>query len=233
MSSESIDELIAAVRREADAAEFPIDAPVYHRAGRDPKDPILFAGSLAAPLCIVGRDLGKDEVAAGQPLIGAAGRLVRLGVLKAWGDPKGAETQPAEGLPLQEALEYVAPHQHGALQAARQQGVCRVRPPPIPAVPRTIAHSALARASSHHPGLQGVRVVRALYRPRCVHSRGKTDAPIRVGVPLPAPTAIDRPGTAFKEITVFPLPHPSPLNRRWYDRFPAMLADRLPKSVRN
>jgi uracil-DNA glycosylase len=30
-----------------------------------------------------------------------------------------------------------------------------------------------------------------------------------------------------KEMTVFPLPHPSPLNRRWYDRFPAMLADRL------
>lgn len=30
-----------------------------------------------------------------------------------------------------------------------------------------------------------------------------------------------------KEITVFPLPHPSPLNRRWYDRFPVMLADRL------
>ena len=33
------------------------------------------------PLCIVGRDLGKDEVRAGQPLIGAAGRLVRAGIL--------------------------------------------------------------------------------------------------------------------------------------------------------
>lgn len=87
MSSESISELIAAVRREADEAEFPIDEPVYQRAGRDPKDPILFAGTLAAPLCVVGRDLGKDEVAAGQPLIGAAGRLVRRGVLAAWEDP--------------------------------------------------------------------------------------------------------------------------------------------------
>ena len=29
MSCESIEELIAAVRREADAAEFPIDEPVY------------------------------------------------------------------------------------------------------------------------------------------------------------------------------------------------------------
>ena len=32
---------------------------------------------------------------------------------------------------------------------------------------------------------------------------------------------------ADKEITVFPLPHPSPLNRRWYGKFPDMLAERL------
>ena len=91
MPSESIPELIAAVRREADKSEFPIDEPVYRRAGRDPKEPILFAGDLKAPLCIVGRDLGKDEVAAGQPLFGAAGRLVRLGILSTWGQPKGLE----------------------------------------------------------------------------------------------------------------------------------------------
>jgi uracil-DNA glycosylase len=107
MPGESITELIAALRREADVADFPIDEPVYRRVGRDPKDPILFAGSLDAPVCIVGRDLGKDEVAAGQPLIGAAGRLVRLGVLAAWGDHGGHEPQPQPGPPLQEALRYV------------------------------------------------------------------------------------------------------------------------------
>lgn len=35
-----------------------------------------------------------------------------------------------------------------------------------------------------------------------------------------------------REIIVFPLPHPSPLNRRWYNKFPAMLAGRLAE-VRN
>src|SRR5262249_3535660 len=68
MPRQSINELVAAVRGEADAADFPIDEPVYRRAGREPKDPILFAGSLEASVCFVGRDLGKDEVAAGQPL---------------------------------------------------------------------------------------------------------------------------------------------------------------------
>src|SRR5262245_46651518 len=102
MPSESVSDLIAAVRREADTGEFPIDEPVYRRAGRDPKDPILFAGSLEAPVCFVGRDLGKDEVAAGQPLIGAAGRLVRLGILSAWGASSAVEAPLASGLPLQE-----------------------------------------------------------------------------------------------------------------------------------
>jgi uracil-DNA glycosylase len=32
---------------------------------------------------------------------------------------------------------------------------------------------------------------------------------------------------AWKAVVVRPLPHPSPLNRRWYAKFPEMLARRL------
>jgi uracil-DNA glycosylase len=78
--TEKTSELIEAVRREAERSGFPIDAEVYERSGRDPNLPIMFAGALDAPLCIVGRDLGKDEVRAGQPPIGAAGRLVRFSI---------------------------------------------------------------------------------------------------------------------------------------------------------
>ncbi len=76
----TIEHLIEDVQREAARAPFPVDSPVYERAGRDSLVPILFAGSLDAPFCIMGRDLGKDEVAAAQPLIGAGGRLVRAGI---------------------------------------------------------------------------------------------------------------------------------------------------------
>ncbi len=65
------------------SAEFPIDEAVYQRAGRDPCEPILCAGSLDAPFCSVGRDLGADEVLAGEPQIGAAGRQVRSGLYQA------------------------------------------------------------------------------------------------------------------------------------------------------
>jgi uracil-DNA glycosylase len=78
------DQLIEAITREAKRADFPIDVAVYERAGKDPKRPILCAGALDAPLCVFARDLGKDEVARGEPLVGAAGRLVRQGIVAAW-----------------------------------------------------------------------------------------------------------------------------------------------------
>ena len=70
-----------AAHAEALRADFPIDEPVYlQRRRRTRKRPILFAGSLDAPICVFGRDLGKDEVAEGGAARSApAGRMVRRG----------------------------------------------------------------------------------------------------------------------------------------------------------
>src|SRR5262249_17727131 len=82
----------------------PIDTPVYLHAKKDPFQPILYAGSLAAPVCFFGRDLGKDEVRLGQPLIGAGGRLVREGILDPLrGRPAGAKYSQAQ---LGHAIEH-------------------------------------------------------------------------------------------------------------------------------
>jgi uracil-DNA glycosylase len=100
----TLEQLIAAVRREALHADFPVDAPVYERAGRDPTRPILCAGSLEAPVCVLGRDLGKDEVREGQPLIGAGGRLVRAGLYQArHGEPAPPSDRRLESV-LNDAL---------------------------------------------------------------------------------------------------------------------------------
>src|SRR5690349_21501632 len=97
----TIERLLDAIRREAERAEFPIDRAVYERAAKDPIVPILFAGSLDAPVCVFGRDLGKDEVAQGQPLIGAGGRLVREGLCLANGiEPKKSDRR------LEAALQF-------------------------------------------------------------------------------------------------------------------------------
>jgi uracil-DNA glycosylase len=226
MRKESVPELIAAVRREADAADFPIDEPVYRRAGRDPKDPILFAGSFEAPVCFVGRDLGKDEVAAGQPLIGAAGRLVRIGILSAWGDGEIAASRPAKELPLQDALEHAlltntVPYKPPGNKAYAESVRRRFRP-------------FLEKMLSQHwkgrhvitLGTEAFQWFEPYADPVEFGSDGKTEARFESAFRcrLPLDDGDQRQG---KEITVFPLPHPSPLNQRWYGEFPEMLAERL------
>jgi uracil-DNA glycosylase len=226
MHNESIPELIAAVRREADAADFPIDEPVYRRAGRDPKDPILFAGSLEAPVCFVGRDLGKDEVAAGQPLIGAAGRLVRTGLLEAWGEGNDTEPQPTSGPPLQDALQYAlltntVPYKPPGNKAYAESIRRRFRP----FLEGLLTH----HWKGHHLITLGTEAFQ-WFEPYAdsaeFSARGKTEARFESAFHCRLP--FDRVGQHHnKEITVFPLPHPSPLNQRWYGKFPGMLAERL------
>ena len=141
--TEQASELIDAVRREAERVGSPIDTEVYARSGRDPKLPIMFASALDAPFCIVGRDLGRDEVRAGQPLI--------------------------------EDFEWFAPY---AEETAFQ----------------TDGATATRFEKSFRCLLPGNR-----------YKGGCND----------------------KTLLVYPLPHPSPLNRRWFSRFPVMLARRL------
>ncbi len=225
MPTESIPTLLAAIRREADAADFLIDEPVYRRAGREPRDPILFAGSLDAPVCFVGRDLGKDEVAAGQPLIGAAGRLVRLGVIAAWGEGARQETPSDPGPPLQEALAHVlltntVPYKPPGNKAYAESVRRRFRP----FLERLLALHWRGRHVITL-GTEAFQWFEPYMDPAAFASKGKTEARFESAFHCRLPLGPDR--SSSKELTVFPLPHPSPLNRRWYDRFPGMLADRL------
>ncbi len=227
MSKESLEDLVAAVRREAEAAEFPVDEPVYRRNGRDPHDPVLFAGSIEAPLCFMGRDLGKDEVAAAQPLIGAAGRLVRIGVLEAWGRPAPGETKDADaGPPLQEALEYVlltntVPYKPPGNKAYAESVRRRFRP----FVERLLADYWTGRHLITL-GAEAFGWFEPYLEPDDLAAHGKGDVRFESSFLCRLPRHGS--GAAHpREITVYPLPHPSPLNRRWYDRFPQMLAGRL------
>ncbi len=87
----TIEELCEEIRASARREDFPIDVPVYERFKKDPFQPILYAGSLHAPVCIFGRDLGKDEVRLGQPLIGAGASSCAKGCCGP-GEPRVART---------------------------------------------------------------------------------------------------------------------------------------------
>jgi uracil-DNA glycosylase len=225
---ETIEDLIRSVKLEAERAEFPIDVAVYDRAARDSKTPILFAGSLDASTCIVGRDLGADEVHAGQPLIGAAGRMVRKGIARAWcsAPQSGENIQPAdfdhdEGLRhvlLSNTVPFKPPGNKAYTRAVRQ----RFRP---------FLERLLAEHWKGHQvitlGTEAFLWFEPYADPSAFEAIKHSDSRFDVALSCWIPADPGRPNSTGKAIQLYPLPHPSPLNRRWYSRFPEMLSRRL------
>lgn len=203
-----IDEAEAEARREP----FPVDEPVYEKARRDPLRPILFAGSPGAPVAILARDLGKDEVAAAQPLIGAGGKLVRAEIVKAHGGGK-----PEEALKYA-LLTNTVPFKPPGNKAYAESVRARFRPFVAELLARFWSGSQVLTL-----GTEAFRWFEPYAEGGAFPASAATDA--RFDDAYPCRLAL--PGLAPKEILVRPLPHPSPLNRRWYSRFPEMLARRL------
>ena len=217
-----IDDLIADVRHKAERSEFPIDLAVYEKAGRDPRDPILFAGSLDAPVCVFGRDLGKDEVARAQPLVGAGGKLVRQGLIRAFGGTtaKGAD-----------------PFLESALHFALLTNTVPYKPPGNKAYPGKVKERFRPFVSELLAVFwKGARVIclgteafqwfAPYAEPGAAAEFWARDD--RYEADLPCEIHFEHAGREVrKTISLGPLPHPSPLNQRWYGRFPALLDARL------
>jgi uracil-DNA glycosylase len=224
--TEDIGELLDEIWREATRADFPVDTEVYQRSGRDPTRPILFAGSLDVPICIVGRDLGKDEVRAGQPLIGAAGRLVRSGIIHAW---EQSQTSKQSSKPHD-------PEYEGALQHVLLTNTVPFKPIGNKAYSHAIRERFrpfLERFLVNHWKGQNVITLGtqafAWFAPYGDDAEIKTAGMGRFDMAFRCTLPACNNGLHLcgKPVTVYPLPHPSPLNRRWYAQFPGMLAARL------
>ncbi|WP_231636810.1 MULTISPECIES: uracil-DNA glycosylase family protein [Planktothricoides] len=218
----AIQDLIAQIHAEAQREEFPLDRPVYESAGLDPTAPILYAGNLASQLCIFARDLGKDEVSAQQPLYGAAGRLVRQGLYRAM-----FHQEPTSPTDLQKVCDRVlltntVPYKPPGNKAYSTAVKKRFRP-------------FLEQLLVEH--WQGDRIITLgneafewftpygkkgeLSEFFCIGDR--YTASIEVTLPATNHASITRP----KIVTLMPLPHPSPLNQKYYAQFPQLLAERL------
>lgn len=88
--------LVREITAEARRAPFDVCLATYAEAGRDPHVPILCAGDPAAPFCALGRELGRDEVLAGEPLVGMAGRRFRRAFHDAVRPPGSAPAPKSE-----------------------------------------------------------------------------------------------------------------------------------------
>ena len=217
-----IESLIAAVRQEAARSEFPVDRPVYEKAGKDPLDPVLFAGSLDAPVCVFGRDLGKDEVARGEPLVGAGGKLVRQGLLRAFG---------AEDDPLEDALKFAiltntVPYKPPGNKAYPERVKSRFRP--------FVAELLTSFWKGDRViclGTEAFDWFAPYAEPGAAEAFWKRDDRYEADLPCIV-QAVHNGKTVRKAIVLSPLPHPSPLNARWYGLFPSLLDARLAATAR-
>jgi len=220
----AIEQLIAQIQSEAERTSFPIDEPVYQAANLKPTQPILYAGNLASQLCFFGRDLGIDEVHARQPLYGAAGRLVRQGVYRAVYHQKSSQNEEllavCDHVLLTNTVPYKPPGNKAYLAGVKN----RFRP-------------FIERLLVIH--WQGNQII-TLGTEACkwfIPYGAKREVTgffqrddrytASLQVTLKAVDNLRQPHE--KQVTLLPLPHPSPLNEKYYAKFPEMLQQRLGK----
>ena len=217
-----IETLISQVKQEAEREEFPLDVPVYKSANLEPTDPVLYAGNLQSPLCFFGRDLGKDEVHARQPLIGASGTMVREGFYYAIHQQKASSRQDLQTVCDRVLLTNTVPYKPPGNKAYLMKVKKRFRP----FVEKLLVF--------HWQGSQIITLGTEAFKWFAPYgAKGEVDSFYRRSDRFEASltvnlTATDELGMSHKRaVVLLPLPHPSPLNQKYYAAFPQMLQKRL------
>ena len=217
-----IQNLINQIYKEAEKETFPIDIPVYKSVNKEPTKPILYFGNLKSNICFFGRDLGRDEVMAGQPLIGAAGTLVRQGFYQAIHHQEAKGKQELESIGDRLILTNTVPYKPPGNKAYSMQVKNRFRP--------FIEQLLVIYWQGNQIITLGTEAFKWFtpYGKRgevnqfwTTGDRYQTQLVVNL-------TAADERGSQYqKEVSLYPLPHPSPLNQQYYQKFPAMLQQRL------
>lgn len=199
-----------------------IDTQVYADYAKDPLEPIIGLGRRNARLCFFGRDPGRSEVEHGEPFVGSGGQLVRK--------------------VLYRHLHGDAPMPDVAASLKVGRGVFWINTVPY----KPIGNKAWSMQTKRlfHPLMR--RLLIEQWRGHAIVTLGREaflwfgiDQPKDVRARLDAFWAsasrfsahtevrLQTESGAARRFTLYPLPHPSPLNQTWFKRFPALLAARL------
>jgi len=204
------------------AADLPgVDLPVYEQFAKDPLDPIIGLGDPDAPLGFFGRDPGRDEVKYGEPFIGSGGQIARKVLYTHLHGQPPADFEATRSLSQQFFWANTVPYKPLGNKAWSER------------VKKTF-HLLMRRLLIEHwHGTQLITLGREAFlwfgigqskeeRARLEafwKSEDRFESSIEV-------TLEAEEGTR-KTLTLYPLPHPSPLNQTWYTRFPGLLEDRV------
>lgn len=219
----TIENLISAIELEAKKEEFPLDFPVYEQAGKEPTKPILYYGNLKSDICFFGRDLGRDEVTAGQPLIGAAGQQVRKGFYQVINGKEANNSQDLETIKERLILTNTVPYKPPENKAYNNKVKERFRP--------FIEQLLIIHWQGSQIITLGTEACKWFlpYTQKELFNNfwNQGDSRYEACVKITLNTLGEKGKSYQKNVKVYPLPHPSPLNQKYYRKFPSMLHNTL------
>ncbi|WP_423822965.1 uracil-DNA glycosylase family protein [Salinisphaera sp. SPP-AMP-43] len=198
-----------------------IDIETYERFGRDPLEPIIGLGKPQARIGFFGRDPGRDEVKHGEPFIGAGGQLVRKTVYR---HLYGQEMPDFDAsLELGQSFFWVntVPYKPVGNKAWSMKVKRRFHPLMNSLLIEqwqgrsliTLGREAFLWFGINQSKQERQRIEDFWRR------EDRFESSIEV--------SLSAPDGAQRRFTLYPLPHPSPLNATWYARFPDLLTARL------
>ena len=212
----ALDSVMQRLSAEAARGDMPVDEAVYAEAGRPVTDPVLLgSGSLSSRVGIFGRDPGRQEIHLGEPFIGAGGRLVRDVLHERRFGGKAPDVDAARRAGQSLFWGNTVPFK----PLGNKAWSMKVKRRFSPLIAEVLVH--------HWQGDQLITLGNVAFDWFRIEDRSVQPA-LRAHWALP--DRYERSVTISflgKPITLHPLPHPSPLNARWYPRFPALLHARL------
>ncbi|MCW3149272.1 uracil-DNA glycosylase family protein [Stutzerimonas stutzeri] len=198
-----------------------IDVAVYRQFGKDPLEPIIGLGTASAPLCFFGRDPGREEVRHGAPFVGTGGQLVRR--LLHWHlygtEPAdfAAALTAGEGFFWLNTVPYKPVGNKAWSMAVKRRFQPLLRQLLVDYWQGrhviTLGREAFFWFAIDQPHALRQQLERFWQR----EDRFSADLQVQLQ---------DAQGQV-RLVVLHPLPHPSPRNRAWLARFPALLQARL------
>ncbi|HET6725368.1 MAG TPA: uracil-DNA glycosylase family protein [Gammaproteobacteria bacterium] len=213
------DRLRAAFRRQGGELAN-IDKAVYAKFNKDPLEPIIGLGDPNARIAFFGRDPGGDEVRHGMPFIGAGGQKVRAAAYRyLYGREMpdfAASVEVGRHFFWANTVPY-KPVGNKAWPMRVKRNFCDLMMEVLLKHWRGADIIVLGREAFFWFGIGKARQERAALD-AFWQREDRYTATMKV--------ALSADGES-RQVRLYPLPHPSPLNATWYKRFPELLAQRL------
>ena len=208
--------LLQRIEAEAQLGNMGIDQAVYEEAGRRVTEPVLLgSGSVCAQVGIFGRDPGRTEIELNEPFIGKGGQLVRAGLYRAayGGELPDLATSVAVG--SQVFWANTVPYK----PIGNKAWSVKVKRRFVPFI-----RELLVEHWQGHELITLGNVAFDWFRLAAPELKTQLREFWSSEERYSSSLEICLQG---KSIRLHPLPHPSPLNAKWYPKFPALLDARL------